>query len=205
MDLGGRDRPRHIHGDGAFHGGPCQFRTGPPEDNRDRMMVGFGVDLHFENGSISSLLSDTGVKNYTLKVKGIKYLSFTNAPETKDVGSDGRIVTEMSVRGVDDVYWKMFGIRFQSGHPFTAGDVESGSRVAVIAMSRARELFNDDEVRGRTIYIKPASIQGDWSGRGCESLLHIRPFRRLGSLPEGYSERVQRICRKYDSSDGTGI
>lgn len=129
------------------------FVPTPPEDNRDRMMVGFGVDLHFENGSISSLLSDTGVKKLYSKVKGIKYLSFTNAPETKDVGSDGRIVTEMSVRGVDDVYWKMFGIRFQSGHPFTAGDVESGSRVAVIAMSRARELFNDDEVRGRTIYI----------------------------------------------------
>ena len=99
------------------------FVPAPPEDNRDRMMVGFGVDLHFENGSISSLLSDTGVKKLYSKVKGIKYLSFTNAPETKDVGSDGRIVTEMSVRGVDDVYWKMFGIRFQSGHPFTAGDV----------------------------------------------------------------------------------
>ena len=66
ISVGGT-APRHIHGDGAFTVDRVSFVPAPPEDNRDRMMVGFGVDLHFENGSISSLLSDTGVKNYTLK------------------------------------------------------------------------------------------------------------------------------------------
>ncbi len=65
--------------------------------------------------------------------------------------------------------------------------------------------FNDDEVRGRTIYINqlPYRVTG--------VVEDVSPFFTFAhsdvwsSLPEGYSERVQRICRKYDSSDGTGI
>lgn len=124
-----------------------------PEENRDRLLVGFGIDVHFENGSMSSYLSNSGVRKLYEDLKGVKYMSLTNNSETKDVGSDGLSVTEMSVLGVDDVYWKMFGLRFLSGHPFTASEVESGSRVAVISRSRARELFGDKEATGQTMYI----------------------------------------------------
>jgi len=62
---------------------------------------------------------------------------------------DGRKVVSQ-LRRTDAEYWSILDFAFVAGQPFGPSDVESGSRVAVITQSAARNLFGTAPAVGRT-------------------------------------------------------
>lgn len=55
----------------------------------------------------------------------------------------------ISLRQVDDMYWKIFEFDFIAGHPFDKAAFDAGMQVAVITENTARAIFGDINVVGR--------------------------------------------------------
>ncbi|MDR2810254.1 MAG: ABC transporter permease [Tannerellaceae bacterium] len=57
----------------------------------------------------------------------------------------------VTVKFVDDAFWKLFPFRFLDGQAFGRAEWESGVQTAVIASSLSRRLFGDDHAVGRYV------------------------------------------------------
>ncbi len=100
------------------------------------------------NGGLSYYVYDAHLRN----LEGVALSTHTNPTPTFDAYLDGRKVT-LSANYTDADYWRLFDFRFVAGRPFSAEQVVSGERVAVLSARAAEDYFGtaDATVVGRTM------------------------------------------------------
>lgn len=125
-----------------------------PETNRDRILVAKSGVAKTDDSVNSSSLSYNLIDNCFRHLKNVE----TVAAEYEPWRSDNRVQIPnskqqlpVSVKYVDDRFWKVFSFRFTGGKPFTSTDVQSGIRTAVISESLSKKLFGTVESAGKDI------------------------------------------------------
>lgn len=128
-----------------------------PETNRDRM-------LYIVRGNYVQKMGNSG--------KGLSYRLIREAfyplttPQTVTAVSPGneRLISipageneyKADISYTDERFWKVFGFRFVTGQPFTAEDVQSKIKKAVINETLARGLYGTTDVIGKEVLISYA-------------------------------------------------
>lgn len=135
-----------------------------PEDNRDRSLyVRWAGRTYKEQQKGNGYLSLRTIKECFLPLKTPEAVSFIS-PCRSLLASlpGGKERKDCLMMFTDDVFWKVFNFEYLSGSPYTAEEVSSGIRKAVISESIARRLYGTTEAAGRTIMIsyKPYTVSG---------------------------------------------
>lgn len=126
-----------------------------PETNRDRtLFMRVGEIRHGEHQSQStSALSLDMIRATMGDLKTAETVSAVYADngegEVQIEGSKENL--PVTVKFVDENFWKVFNFTFRDGKPFTEADRQSGIHTAVIAESLAKRLFGTTEVTGRSV------------------------------------------------------
>ena len=129
-----------------------------PETNRMRAMVAKSMKLSYKesNGMSSSSLSYEFVKEHIQKMKtpeavGVELGTWNEYPLLQL--SDGKNMLSVTVKYVNDGWWRVFQFDFLSGREFTEEEFQSGVRTAIISAAVANKLFGTTEGEGRRIVI----------------------------------------------------
>lgn len=136
-----------------------------PESNRDRLLVGEGIEIGDQEGNSSSascFAKKFGERIYT-NLKGIEeYSFFSGSPETVNANEAGKLSEEYSLIGADHNYWKIFDFEFIEGKPYTKAESDAAINVAVLTEKAARNIFGKTNVTGREFLIKgqPYRVSG---------------------------------------------
>lgn len=125
-----------------------------PEMNRNRTMIAKSLKLEYpeKGGMSSSGYSYPFVKEHLYTLTTAEAVSATPSlwGEFPVVElSDNKGILPVSVKYVDDKFWKVFTFTFISGKPFTEADFQSGIRTAVISSSIANTLFGTNDATGK--------------------------------------------------------
>jgi putative ABC transport system permease protein len=123
----------------------------PPETRIERTLVLYQFQIfgpedrsgRFESGYVL-------VDRYLRDLPGVERVSLVSSAREVSayVGETPVIAT---VRRTDADYWKILDFTFLEGGPFTAADVENGSRVAVISEATRRRFFGAGPGAGSTL------------------------------------------------------
>ncbi|MFV0398505.1 MAG: ABC transporter permease [Bacteroidales bacterium] len=127
-----------------------------PEINRDRTLYINSLELTWTNrkGVSTSSLSHSIIKECLYPLKNAEAVTaVTNWTEPMTATTvDGRNMINVPYIATDAAIWKVFSFQFIEGSPFTAEEVESGVRRAVISERVALHCFNSiDEAVGSII------------------------------------------------------
>jgi putative ABC transport system permease protein len=125
-----------------------------PETKRDRM-------LYLKYGRYESSNNISNASTSFRVIKECFYPLRNTEAVTAVAPHNGLLVSvpggekefKANVSYTDAGFWKVFDFRFVAGRPYTAEEVESGIRRAVIDETLARKLFGSVDVVGRTLLI----------------------------------------------------
>ncbi|MDR2920326.1 MAG: ABC transporter permease [Tannerella sp.] len=126
-----------------------------PETNRDRMLVvKSGVEKKADGDISSGQLSYKIIETCLLSLDDAETVSAIYSPwgiehYVQPTGSKEQI--PVTVKYVDNAFWKVFSFRFLQGTPFTEADFQSGMYTAVISESMAKRLFGTVDVVGQDV------------------------------------------------------
>jgi putative ABC transport system permease protein len=126
-----------------------------PETNRSRMLIAKSGIVETATGSVNSaFLSYRTVETCFLTLQDAEavsavyewwgkthYVQMPGSPEQRPV----------TVRYVDNGFWKVFSFRFLRGAPFSESDFQSGIRTAVLSESTSRRLFGTIDAVGQYV------------------------------------------------------
>lgn len=125
-----------------------------PEGNRNRTLVMQGATVKYldNDGMNSSYLSYNFVKDYLLPLETPEaitsiYQTFNEYPLVEL--ASGQEPLPITVKLVDDKFWKVFTLNFIDGKPFTEADFDSGIRTAVISTALSNKLFGSTKAEGK--------------------------------------------------------
>lgn len=128
-----------------------------PETNRDRILVAaFGVEKSVKEGwQNSSMLSIQTIETCFQSIKNAEAVGVVwkgwGKEENYVQTSVNNEQMPVTVKWVDDLFWKVFSFRFVEGKSFTQEDFQSGMKTAVISESMARKLFGKDQAVGQYV------------------------------------------------------
>lgn len=126
-----------------------------PETNRDRMLVVKNAVEKTPDGDISmGPISYKTVETCLLALNNTEAVSaiYTWYMEEQYVQPPGtKEQVHVTVKYVDNAFWKVFSFRFLQGAPFTEADFQSGMHTAVISESMAKRLFGTIDVVGQYV------------------------------------------------------
>lgn len=141
-----------------------RVRNYSPEDNRDRMLyVRWGGRLVNGEQQGNSFLSLRTIKECFLPLKTAEAVAMISPWRTLlaslPAGTERKNCLTLFT---DDMFWKVFNFRFLHGTPYSAEEVSSGIRKAVISESVARRLYGKADAVGQTILLgyKPYTVCG---------------------------------------------
>jgi len=126
-----------------------------PETNRDRMLVvKSGVEISPNGGQSSAALSFNTFETCFQSLNHTDAISALYEPWGKEhyiqpVGSKDQL--PVTVKYVDNDFWKIFSFRFLKGMPFTKADFQSGIHTVVISESMAKRLFSSTDAIGQYV------------------------------------------------------
>lgn len=135
-----------------------------PDSNRQRILVGQGIDFHSgkDSGSGMGIKYELANKLYN-NLDGIEKISFVAYMWGKsDVGlPNGKVISAQGLK-VDDEFWNLYDYQFLSGKPFYKEEIDSGTDIAILTESVARKIFGSIDVEGQQIDINniPYKIKG---------------------------------------------
>lgn len=134
-----------------------------PETDRNRILVGKNIDVSYEGGSSSGMISyDTGRKFYE-GLDGVEKVACVDSwKESGDVGVADGDIHEMMLSHVDNVFWEIYDFDFVAGKPFDAATVGAALPRAIIAESASIRLFGNTDAVGKEIKVNhvPYVVQG---------------------------------------------
>ncbi|MHC1760440.1 MAG: ABC transporter permease [Negativicutes bacterium] len=131
------------------------------------------------------------------------------AAQTDGEVKAGARVVNTSVSGVSANYFSVRGMKIGEGEFFSASDVESKARVAVIGSSAAAKLFPDSSAVGQTIRIQNAAVQvigvtrsrgASPSGRDADDVIMV-PQSTFASRLFGTTNVSQILVQARSSND----
>lgn len=136
-----------------------------PETNRDRtLFMRVGGTITADGSESSSRLSLDMIRTTMGDLKTAEIVTVVYAErcggEVQMAGTNENL--PVTVRYVDENFWKVFNFNFRDGKPFSEADRQSGIQTAVIAESLAVRLFRTTEVTGRSVMFnfRPYRIAG---------------------------------------------
>lgn len=136
--------------------GNIKTATIAPESNRNRMLHERHMALCNLNGdgSGSSLLSYRMAKDLFCDLESAEVTTvYSSDPWRASARVAAQKPVKIDMRRTDDNYWKVFDHTFLSGRSYTAEEVASHARVAVISEDIAKKLFGTTDCIGREIFI----------------------------------------------------
>lgn len=151
-----------------------EVKTAPfaPENNRDRVLHGHYIHLRGINGNDREMSAGTSLaylKELYGTMPGVSDISYVmNDKQRTDVQLPGGKPYTADLRGVDDVFFKIFDYKILSGKPFDHAASEAGQKVAVVTEAVARALYGSTDIAGREILLgqspyKVVAVIGDVS------------------------------------------
>lgn len=130
-----------------------------PEQNRERILLGAGMDVHTtdpENHSSSSggMSYDTAKRLYD-NLDGVEKVSYISAwYSVIDIILKGKTPVRATIPSVDGAYWDIYNFNFIEGKPFTEADCYSTERKVVLSRTMAHKIFDSTDVVGRELKIE---------------------------------------------------
>lgn len=126
-----------------------------PEDHRDRMLyVRWAGRSAGDKQAGNGFLSLRTVKECFLPLRTPEAVAVVSPWRTRLASLPGGTEKKNCLTlFTDDVFWKVFNFRFLQGAPYTAEEVASGIRKAVITESVARRLYGSSQAVGQTILL----------------------------------------------------
>ncbi len=144
-----------------------------PESNRGRFLHGRHLHMKTDNGECSGGMSYQTARTFFCDLEGAEAVSLhTDGSSQTTAGIPDAPQAEASKLETDADFWKVFDFTFIHGNPYSAADVESEAKVAVISESLAREVFGTPDAVGRTIMLDhfvPYTVRG---GERCIAISH---------------------------------
>ena len=135
-----------------------------PESNRGRFLHGRHLHMKTDNGECSGGMSYQTARPFFCALEGAEAVSLhTDGSSQTTAGIPDAPQAEASKLETDADFWKVFDFTFIHGNPYSAADVESEAKVAVISESLAREVFGTPDAVGRTIMLDhfvPYTVRG---------------------------------------------
>ena len=127
----------------------------PPEVHANRTLhLGWLFVKYSDEETFSStrIPSYAFLDRYARRLKSAEKVTLFSEGMSKAVhgGAEERGVT---VRLTDGAFWEVFRFDFLHGRPYTAAEIESGDRVAVIRAEFSRRLFGTQAAVGRSVTI----------------------------------------------------
>lgn len=138
-----------------------------PEQDRERIVVGAGIDIHStdpDNHSSSSggMTYETARRLYG-NLDGVEKISYISSwYNITDIILKGTTPVRATIPAVDGAFWDIYHFKFIEGHPFTNADCESTERKIVLNRTTAHKVFGSTDVIGREVKVKgvPYTVAG---------------------------------------------
>jgi putative ABC transport system permease protein len=125
-----------------------------PETNRNRMLIVKNLQEILSDDSSSATISWQFAETCLLPLASAEAVSLVYRYTDGDnyvQPEESAAQLQVTVRYVDEMFWRVFPFHFLSGKPFDQAERESGIPVAVIASSLAKRLFGEDDAVGRYV------------------------------------------------------